>query len=140
MGLELNELEEKNSKTHEKIKKLEIYETQLRQQIFQTKQEIEDNKKVTEEDLKAVQKKHSISCTIRGWELLREDENTLEIMVGEDLKMKIDREGLQNKKPDALSFQISHKKEKELGHLIALKRGLDTLSSNETDLNKVIYN
>ncbi|RCH89745.1 hypothetical protein CU098_000351, partial [Rhizopus stolonifer] len=138
LGLELNELEEKNSKTHEKIKKLEIYETQLRQQIFQTKQEIEDNKKVTEEDLKAVQKKHSISCTIRGWELLREDENTLEIMVGEDLKMKIDREGLQNKKPDALSFQISHKKEKELGHLIALKRGLDTLSSNETDLNKVV--
>ncbi|CAO3703576.1 unnamed protein product [Rhizopus stolonifer] len=135
---ELNELEEKNSKAHEKIKKLEIHETRLKQQIFQTKQEIEDNKKVTEEDLKAVQKEYFISCTIRGWELLREDENTLEIMMGEDLKMKIDREGLQNKELNALSFQISHKKEKELGHLITLKRGLNTLSNNETNLDKVI--
>ncbi|KAI9282282.1 Spc7 kinetochore protein-domain-containing protein [Sporodiniella umbellata] len=138
---ELKDLEMKENELLEKIKTLDSRKTQLKHQTVQTKQTIKDNKKVTESDLVDIQKNYYNACTIRGWRLLKVDKNRIEIMFGDDLKVKLDSEGLQSKQPEDLSFQISTKKEKELGSLIALAKGLNAILEHEMDIARrtVVY-
>ncbi|KAG1053336.1 hypothetical protein G6F43_004578 [Rhizopus delemar] len=134
---DLDRLKRKKSELLEQTDRLEKRKSELLDLILETEKVIEENQKVTEQDLIEAQKEYERSCLIQGWRLMKDEKNMTELMIGQDVMVSIDREKLAQKMKNAVRFELLASKEKELGQLSELKRGLYTVINNKWDMNEI---